>query len=172
MNTVKKISTLFALALISQSSFANELTPETNTETVTEEIAVDIPISEESFKEAFLIEHPESLAYTPTDLHMDAQGNIRSAMQNTLQSASVANDSNLVNNMQFSTLNNSDIRKSMTSSANAMNSNTGSDYNDSTNTIDTTSTDNSTHTYTSTLDHSRNVAPSASVDVAPSASVV
>lgn len=145
MNTVKKISTLFALALISQSSFACQQAPDTAN----------------AVQEA-METHRANLAgathtmYSPTALQMDAGGNIRSAMQNTLQSASVANDTHLANEMQLANVYNSDLVNNMTSNANAMNSNTGSSYNDSRNTIHTTSTNSSTNTNTTNLDSSRN----------------
>jgi hypothetical protein len=132
MNTVKKISTLFALALISQSSF----TSQASSDNLTVSDSVDV-------------------AYNPTDLRLNAGSNIRSAMQNILQSASVANDSNLENAMQLTHVYGSDIMNSMSSNANAMNSNMGSSYNDSRNTINTTSTDNSRNTNTTNLDSRR-----------------
>jgi hypothetical protein len=141
MNTVKKISTLFALALISQSSFTSQASSDNLTVSdLNKDIAVDGPVN---------------VAYTPTNSRMDAGSNIRSAMQNILQSASVANDSNLENAMQLTHVYGSDIMNSMSSNANAMNSNMGSSYNDSRNTINTTSTDNSRNTNTTNLDSRR-----------------
>ena len=166
MKTVKKISTLLALALISQSSFATEMaTDTTNTNDSTGEIVPDTTDTTtlDPFIEAIVVDTPANVAYNPTEFQMDAGGDVRSAMQNTLQSASVGNATTLSSEMPLTNVY-SDVMNNMTSNANATNYNTGSSYNDSTNTINTTSTDSSTNTNTTTLDSGTTLTqPAASV---------
>jgi hypothetical protein len=151
MNTVKKISTLFALALISQSSFATRTISGTNTTDNT-----DAAFS------GMGVQVPGNVAYNPTDSQIYAgdNGHIRSSMQNVLQGAYATNTANVTNSMDMRGMNGSDLVNSMTVNTNAMNSSAGSSYNDSTNTINTTNTDGSTNTYTSSYNDSRSVTPS------------
>jgi hypothetical protein len=148
MNTVKKISTLFALALISQSSFATRTLSGTNTTS-----------NPGAAFSGMSVRVPGNVAYNPTDSQIDTgdNGHIRSSMQNVLQSAYATNTADVTNNTNITGMNGSDLSNSMTVNTNAMNSSAGSSYNDSTNNITTNTTNNSTNDYTSTLDNSKNV---------------
>ena len=147
MNTVKKISTLFALALISQSSFAANTMRGTNR--TSDAVA---GFSGMGFN------MPGNAGYNPTDSQIDTgdNGNINLSMQNTSQGAYATSTADLINSMNITDMNGSEFDHNMAVNTNAMNSNTGSSYNDSTNNITTNTANNSTNTYNSTLDSSRN----------------
>ena len=160
MNTFKKISTLFALALISQSSFASA------TSTAFDTTSDGSDSVEPNFSSEMDIYVPENMHYAP-NLQISAgdSAHIKESMQNLSQGAYAKNTANMVNNMHIADIAGSELANSMNMNTTAMNSNAGSSYNDSTNNLNTTNTDSSTNTYTSntytdTYDNSNNLTES------------
>lgn len=148
MNTVKKISTLFALALISQSSFGDVNVDgfQPNTES-----SAGTGISGTST-------YPENIAYditTGLDIGTGDAGNVRTNLQNTSQNAYALNQANITGSLNFSGLDSSKLSNDMAVNTNATNIASGSSYNDSTNDISSSTTDSSTNDYTSNTDTSR-----------------
>merc|ERR1712151_23272 len=155
MNKFKKISTLFALALISQCSYAKDYYPSSDSKTT----VTNSPYGQFSDKTRYdnsRLSGAIGSMYTPNDqkIYSDS-GDVTSALQNILQDSNVDNRTTLNNKIHADGLYSSDFVNNLTNNTTAMSSNVGSSYNSSNNNINTTNTDSSTNTNTTTLDDSR-----------------
>jgi hypothetical protein len=127
--------------------YAPEPTPEPTTteDTTTNPTMPSLAISENA-----------NVMYSPSVVDISSKENTVSSMQNIGQNAYATNTANLTNSMNITGMDGSDLVNNMTVNTNAMNSNSGSSYNNSTNNITTYTDNNSINDYTTTLDSSRN----------------
>jgi hypothetical protein len=156
MNKFKKISTLFALAVISQCSYAQ---PVYHYPSLSRTLNIDKSphgnFSDKAVYNNSQLSGARGSMYTPNtqNIYSDS-GYVKSALQNVLQNANVTNTADFQNNIDLDGLEGSDFVNNLTNNTTAMSSNVGSSYNNSTNNITTKTENNSTNDYTTTLDKS------------------